>query len=369
MKKLVVIMIAILCQSVVCQMVAQDSQVMLDESKVISFDKKIHDFGDIIISDGAVKCTFTFTNISNSPIVVHNIISSCGCTTPQWTRSPVKPGEKGKVDVVFHNDQGPFPFDKTLTLYVSGVNRPVILRIRGVAHEKEKNVDELFYGKIGQMGINKTVVSLRNIEQGILKQDDIDIANLSKSPLKVETIEVTRGLLLTVYPNPIPPKSMAKLTYTVDPTLMMRQEWGKQTFTGRFVLNGKKQQEQFTVSAVIVDNFRNLDSKQVKNAPVPIIDKSYYDFGTAVKGTVLEISYKIKNKGKSELLIYKVESEKSGLSQIGPTPFKIKAGGSATLKLRFDTREHSGDMINILTLITNSPSKPMVNLFITGTIK
>jgi len=369
MKKLVVIMIAILCQTFVFQMVAQDSQVMLDESKVISFDKKIHDFGDIVISDGAVKCTFTFTNISDSPIVVHNIISSCGCTTPQWTRSPIQPGEKGKVEVVFNNDQGPYPFDKTLTLYVSGVNRPVILRVRGVAHEKEKNVDELFYGKIGQMGINKTLVSLRNIEQGILKQDDIDIANLSKSPLKVETIEVTRGLLLTVYPNPIPPKSMAKLTYTVDPTLLRQQAWGKQTFTGSFILNGKKQQEQFTVSAVIVDNFRNLDPKQVKNAPIPIIDKSYYDFGTAVKGTVLEISYKIKNKGKSELIIHKVESEKSGLSRIGPTPLKIKAGGSATLKLRFDTREHSGDMINILTLITNSPSKPMVNLFMTGTIK
>ncbi len=364
-----VIMIAIFCQLFVYQMVAQESQVLLDESKVISFDKKIHDFGDIIISDGAVKCTFTFTNISDSPIVVHNIISSCGCTTPQWTRSPVKPGGKGKVDVVFHNDQGPYPFDKTLTLYVSSVSRPVILRIRGVAHEKKKNVDELFTGKIGQMGINRSVVSLRNIEQGILKQDDIDIANLSTSPLKVETVEVTRGLLLTVYPNPIPPKSMAKLSYTVDPTIMRQQEWGKHTFTGRFVLNGKKQEEQFSVSAVIIDNFRNLDDKQIKNAPVPIIDRSYYDFGTAVKGTVLEVSYKIRNKGKSELLIHKVESEKSGLSQIGPTPLRIKAGGSATLKLKFDTRDHYGDMINILTLITNSPSKPMVNLFITGTIK
>ncbi|NLX41362.1 MAG: DUF1573 domain-containing protein [Bacteroidales bacterium] len=369
MKKLLVIISVILCQFSVYQMIAQGSQMMLDESKVLTFDKKIHDFGDIIISDGAVKCTFTFTNISDSPIVVHNIISSCGCTTPQWTRSPIQPGEKGKVEVVFKNDQGPYPFDKTLTLYVSGVNRPVILRVRGVAHEKEKNVDELFYGKIGQMGINKSVVSLRNIEQGILKQDDIDVANLSKSPLKVETIEVTRGLLLTVYPNPIPPKSMAKLTYTVDPTLLPQQEWGKQTFTGRFVLNGKKQQEKFSVSAVIIDNFRNLNAKQVKDAPIPIIERSYYDFGTAVKGTVIEVSYKIKNKGKSELLIYKVESEKSGLSQVGHTPFRIKAGGSATLKLKFDTREHSGEMINILTLITNSPSKPMINLFITGTIK
>lgn len=41
MKKLVVIMIAILCQSSVYQVVAQDQQVLLDESKVISFDKKI----------------------------------------------------------------------------------------------------------------------------------------------------------------------------------------------------------------------------------------------------------------------------------------------------------------------------------------
>ncbi len=369
MKKLVVIMISVLSQFFVYQAVAQESKVMLDESKVISFDKKIHDFGDVIISDGPVKCTFTFTNISNAPIVVHNIISSCGCATPQWTRSPVKPGEKGKVDVVFNNDQGPYPFDKTLTLYVSSVSRPVILRIRGTAHEKKKNVDELFTGKIGQMGINKTVVSLRNIEQGVLKQDNIDIANLSKSPLKVETVDVTRGLLLTVYPNPIPPKSIAKLTYTVDPTLLPKQKWGKETFTGRFVLNGKKHQEQFSVTAVIVDNFRNLNKNEVKNAPIPIIEKSYYDFGTAVKGAVIEISYKIKNKGKRELLIHKVESEKSGLSQISPIPLRIKAGGTATLKLRFDTKEHYGDMINILTLITNSPSKPMVNLFITGTIR
>ena len=369
MKKLLIIISLILSQFCVYQMVAKEPQVMLDESKVISFDKKIHDFGEVMISDGPVKCTFTFTNISDSPIVVHNIISSCGCTTPQWTRSPVKPGGKGKVDVVFNNDQGPFPFDKTLTLYVSGVGRPVVLRIRGIAYEKSKNVDELFTGRIGQMGINKSAVSLRNIEQGVLKQDEIDIANLSSSPLKVETREVSRGLLLTVYPNPIPPKSMAKLTYTVDPTLMPKRSWGKQTFTGRFVLNGKKQPEEFTVSAVIVDNFRDMNAKQIKNAPLPIVEKPYYSFGTAVKGTVLDISYKIKNKGKSELLIHTVESEKSGLSQIGPTPLRIKAGESATLKLKFDTREHSGEMINILTLITNSPSDPMVNIFITGTVK
>ena len=56
--------------------------------KVVSFDRKIHDFGDIVISDGAVQCLFTFTNVSNSPIVIHNVVSSCGCTTTSSIHKP-----------------------------------------------------------------------------------------------------------------------------------------------------------------------------------------------------------------------------------------------------------------------------------------
>ncbi|MBO7321916.1 MAG: DUF1573 domain-containing protein, partial [Bacteroidales bacterium] len=38
---------------------------------VIKFDKTIHDFGDILLSDGAQHCKFNFTNISDKPIVLH----------------------------------------------------------------------------------------------------------------------------------------------------------------------------------------------------------------------------------------------------------------------------------------------------------
>ena len=47
---------------------------------VVEFDKTVHDFGDILQSDGPVSCSYSVKNISNEPLVIYNVVSSCGCT-------------------------------------------------------------------------------------------------------------------------------------------------------------------------------------------------------------------------------------------------------------------------------------------------
>ncbi len=44
---------------------------------------------------------FEFTNTGNKPLIIHNVISTCGCTIPQWTKKPVMPGKKGTINVLF----------------------------------------------------------------------------------------------------------------------------------------------------------------------------------------------------------------------------------------------------------------------------
>jgi len=77
---------------------------------IVEFDKLVHDFGDILIADGPVSCTYTVTNIGNKPLVIYNVSSSCGCTAVDWTRQPLKPGEKGTIKATFNNEDGPYPF-------------------------------------------------------------------------------------------------------------------------------------------------------------------------------------------------------------------------------------------------------------------
>lgn len=365
--KRILTLAAILFLSLI-QLQAQSEGNYQKEDKVISFDSKIYDFGDVLLSEGALKHSFIFKNISTSPIVIHNVISSCGCTIPEWTKEPVRPGAEGRIDVVFSNDQGPYPFDKTLTVYVSNVDRPVILRIRGTAHESRKDIDELFTLRIGQMGLRKTGVSIGYVDQGSSKSDNMQIANMGHTDLRVETTETDPGLSVTVSPNPIPARSMAKVTYTVDLKQTSGNDWGKKSYGTSFLLNGKKADGRLTVNATIKDNFDDYTKEQLNSAPVPTTDKSYFEFGDVKAGKVAEYAYTIRNKGKDPLTIYKVEGQSKGLQVLTSFPVTVKAGGKADIKVRFDTSSSEGEVIEVVSVITNSPSKPIMNLFVTGIV-
>ena len=96
------------------------------------FDRTVHDFGTISTADGAQTCIFTVTNTSDEPLTILSAITSCGCTNVKWTRASLAKGEKGTIEVTYSNEDGPFPFDKTVTVYLSDIKKPVILHLRGV---------------------------------------------------------------------------------------------------------------------------------------------------------------------------------------------------------------------------------------------
>ena len=128
----------------------------VDIDGIARFDRIIYDFGDVTLGQGALTCTFSVTNISQKPAVIYNVVSSCGCTGVKWTREPVLPGKTGKITATYSNDEGPYPFDKTLTVYMSGLKKPVVLRLRGVVHEKKLSLNELYPQRRGSLALKKT---------------------------------------------------------------------------------------------------------------------------------------------------------------------------------------------------------------------
>ena len=365
----------ILIAAVVLSVAGLSAQDFYKEADVIRFDRKVHDFGDVLIAEGPVSCIFTFTNIGKAPLVIHNVISSCGCTTPEWTREPVKPGATGTIQATFSNDQGPYPFDKTLTVYVgvgsSSLDRPVLLRLRGVSHEQKKDLDELFTTHIGNLGLRKTEVSIGYIDQGVVKSDQMQVANLSKGELTVATASVTPGLTVTVTPNPIPARSMARLTYTVNPAEMGRTAWGRQQYDVTFRLNGRDYSDKLSVSGVIKDNFEKLSKEDIERAGIPVVDRSYFEFGEVKKGATVNATYSIRNKGKNPLTIHHIDGRGNAPEIQTKLPLTIKPGGKAEVKIKLDTAalDYQGEVIEVLTVITDAPSKPILNLFITGNVK
>ena len=84
------------------------------KQSVIKWDKEIHDFGDIE-KGKPVTYEFTFTNTTNETVLITNVKPACGCTAANYTKTPIKPGEKGMVAATF-NAASPGGFQKTVTI-------------------------------------------------------------------------------------------------------------------------------------------------------------------------------------------------------------------------------------------------------------
>lgn len=334
---------------------------------VLEWDKTVHDFGDISVSDGPQTCTFTLTNKGQEPIAIYEVVSSCGCTDVKWTRELLQPGQSGTISATYKNSDGPLPFDKTLTVYISGVKRPVILRLRGVVHEKKKSLSEL-YGKqqLGDLGLKTLHYKTGTLRQGLSASETATVANLGRKAIDVQFTDVSPGLSVSVSPNPIPAGSTATLAITVT---AQPETYGRTIYTARPVINGKNAGEMLDVTAWTQENFSSWTERERAEAAVPVFENSTVSFGTASVGEKLELSFLCTNRGKQPLKFYKADTEIPALSVQEPLPV-IGADEKGSLRVTLETSSlEKGETVLMISLTTNSPLRPQVNLFVAGELR
>ena len=78
------------------------------------------------------SCEFILTNIGQELLVVDNVITSCGCTTVEYSKVPVQP-EKNLILKVNYIAERPEYFNKTITVYCNAEDSPFHLKISGNA--------------------------------------------------------------------------------------------------------------------------------------------------------------------------------------------------------------------------------------------
>lgn len=78
------------------------------------------------------QAEFVLTNGGVNPLVVDNVTTSCGCTSIDYSKEPVRPGCSVSLNVKYKAEH-PEHFDKTITVYCNAKSSPIVLRIIGDA--------------------------------------------------------------------------------------------------------------------------------------------------------------------------------------------------------------------------------------------
>ena len=123
---------------------------MLTKTKLFLLTTKIEfkdkdntiDYGTVTKDGDSGLRSFEFKNVGNAPLIITNVVSTCGCTVPSKPTEPIMPGKTGKIDVKYNMSPG--PIRKTITVESNASNYEggkIPLKIKGtVVVPEEVNV-------------------------------------------------------------------------------------------------------------------------------------------------------------------------------------------------------------------------------------
>jgi len=96
---------------------------------VLTFEKTVIDYGLIDQNTNGVR-EFKFKNTGKSPLIISGAEASCGCTTPEWPKGPIKPGGTGVIKVKYDTSKLG-NFNKTVTITSNASVPKQVLQIKG----------------------------------------------------------------------------------------------------------------------------------------------------------------------------------------------------------------------------------------------
>jgi len=100
------------------------------ESPIFTFEQDTYEFG--AVKEGTkVEHDFVFNNSGKTPLIIANVSASCGCTTPEYPKTPIKPGESGVIKVVFNSQNQVGIQHKIITIQSNAQPSTTILHLKG----------------------------------------------------------------------------------------------------------------------------------------------------------------------------------------------------------------------------------------------
>lgn len=162
----------------------QSGQQNLTPSDRLVFDDAVYDFGVVDEAKGMVSHRFEFVNRGDVPLVISRVNSSCGCATADFTRKPVRSGEKGYVEVTFDPAYRSGFFNKRVAVLTENGKCYSHVWIKGVVKPCVHPIEERYaycYG--ADLWMNFKVMPFGTIALNEAKSMILKLANNSKLPM------------------------------------------------------------------------------------------------------------------------------------------------------------------------------------------
>ncbi|RYD80016.1 MAG: DUF1573 domain-containing protein [Sphingobacteriales bacterium] len=375
MKKLLTLFVAglainasVMAQNKAPQTKAPETKTQEAPAPILKFDATHHDFGKIKEDDGPVTYVFKFKNTGNAPLKLTNVQPACGCTASSWTKEDVAPGKEGEVKATYDVNHRPGPFNKSITVYSNSNPNITLLTFSGEVLPHVKTLTDSFPQVSGNLRFENNYLNYGYLTNNIKDTfQELYMINTGTAPVTIRDIRGDHPYI-SIKKMPFTVKPGQRVKLPVHYNASQNNDYGMIFDRIKLVTDDSKDSMKAVDVIADIHQFvpKLTDAEKEKAAKIVFVTNTH-DFGTIKQGESVKTQFEFTNKGKQELVIYKVKTT-CGCTASQPQKSKLKPGETSNILVSFDSAGKHGKEEKSITVYTNDPSNPEVTLKISANI-
>ena len=332
---------------------------------VFTCDAMVHDFGKIRETDKWATHEFVVKNTGTAPLVITQVLTSCGCAQPEWSKNPIEPGQEGFVIVHYSMEDRPGPFSKHITAFTNERNMRQVFTITGDVIPKPETLDVLFQDTIGTVQMERTSFMFYTVRPKQVLDTEIWIRNFGDKDVNL-VIENVPEYINVIFPNRLESDYPERLKVELDATKVDEQKRGRllSQFTWKEVsASGKTIAKSIPVSVNFIDDFTTLTPAERANGPSIAFSSTFLEYGKLKKKRVFK-DLVINNKGKSELILHSISVDDPKAQITGFNKRVLQPEETMTLRIYINPKDFKGYFTTDLYVVCNDPRGPVREIHI-----
>ena len=303
----------------------------------VGFKTRIVNFGKVKETTGKIFYDFVYFNRGDSPLRIEKVSAACGCTAADYTPVAVPKDSSGHIKVSYNTTNRPGEINKTISIYFVGYPEPEILTLKGIVIGSHRLIERELVYRYGNLRFQSSTLNFGTVRTGLPEKREYEFYNAGTKDIQLKQLQYDG---------------------------VKRKDWGFVTDTIHLITTDDSMAvKSLPVIAHIEEYFPLKEIIAIENSPKIKFEKTEQHLGSIKEGGTVSNVFKLTNDGKVDLIIRKIVPGCKCLTFETPK-YILKPGEASTIKVTMDTKYREGVQNKNITVISNSPSSPSVNLWI-----
>ncbi len=333
----------------------------------IEWLEKDYEFGLMKELAGPKTGVSRFVNRGKAPVTITYARPSCGCTSVEYTETPIEQGDTATIRFTYDPTGRPGRFEKSIKLTFNDEWKDLI-RISGNVLGTPESLAVFYPVEVGPLRLTEDGINAGTITMGGLPTKFINGYNQTGDTIRPVARSGAPALKVTTSTEAAGPGDI--VTFGIYFDSRAHGVAGPVEIPIEILSNGEgsESHEVLFRTEVLPDRRPGIERNPGKNG-VCFIAPTTVDLGIIPAGNKREFSFRIMNQGRGALQVSRVYGDSEAIS-LREAPKRLKGGKSGEAELTLDAGLlPAGPFRMIVTVITSDGNLPVQKVAVCGVVE